>query len=71
MRLLATHQPRGAEIALCDVELCPGVKLFGVKLMRAADGSHRAYAKNVTFSPAVIEDIANQFKGRLPDARYN
>jgi hypothetical protein len=65
------HPPRGVEMALCDVEILDGVKVFGVRLMRAPDGSHRAFAKNATFSPAAIEEIAKQAKGRLPDDRYH
>jgi hypothetical protein len=71
MQILATHPPRGAEVAVVDVDLGDGVRLFGVRLMRVPDGSHRAYAKNVTFSPAAIEEIAKLARGRLPDARHH
>jgi hypothetical protein len=71
MRIFATHPPRGAEVALVDVDVGGGIKLFGVRLMRAPDGSHRAFAKNATFSPAAIEEIARQARGRLPDVQYH
>lgn len=71
MQIIATHPPRGADVALVDVDIGGGVRLFGVRLMRAPDGSHRAYAKNATFSRAAIEEIAKLAKGRLPDGQHH
>lgn len=59
MRLLEKHQPLGADVALADVEVCEGIKLFGVRIVRATDGSHRAYARGAAFSPAVVKSISS------------
>ncbi|MCK1322756.1 hypothetical protein IVA94_18015 [Bradyrhizobium sp. 156] len=60
MKLLERHHPLGADIALADVvEVCEGVKLFGVRIVRAADGTHRAYARGAAFSPAMVKSISS------------
>jgi hypothetical protein len=58
MRLLEKHRPLGADVALADVEVCPGVRLFGVRITHAADGSHRAYARGATFSQDMVKSIS-------------
>ena len=58
MKLLARHQPLGGDVALADVQICPGVKLFGVRIVRAADGSHRAYARGAALSQDMVKSIS-------------
>ncbi len=71
MKIIARHAPRGGDLALADVEVCDGVTLFGVRVLRAHDGSHRAYARGAALAPHVIDEIANQIKGRLPHAQHS
>jgi hypothetical protein len=59
VQILAVHPPLGADAALADVEVCDGVKLFGVRIVRAADGSHRAYARGAALSPAMVKSISS------------
>jgi hypothetical protein len=57
VQILATHRPRGADLALADVEVAPGVRLFGVRLLRAPDGTMKAYARGATLSPHIVNEI--------------
>jgi hypothetical protein len=59
MQLLKRLSPLGDDVALADVEICSGVKLFGVRIVRATDGSHRAYARGAAFTPEVVKSISN------------
>lgn len=58
MKVIEKHRPLGTDAALADVEVCPGVRLFGIRIVRAADGSHRAYARGATFSQDVVKSIS-------------
>jgi hypothetical protein len=58
MKLIQKHRPQGADVALADVEVCDGVRLFGVRIVCAADGTHRAYARGATFSRDVVKSIS-------------
>lgn len=58
MRIIEKYRPRGGDVALADVEVCPGVRLFGIRIVRATDGSHRAYARGATFSEDAVKSIS-------------
>lgn len=58
MKLLEKHRPRGDDVALADVEVCDGVKLYGVRIVSATDGSYRAYARGASLSPAMVKSIS-------------
>jgi hypothetical protein len=58
MQLLKRLSPLGDDVALADVEICPGVKLFGVRVIRATDGGYRAYARGAAFTPDVVKSIS-------------
>jgi hypothetical protein len=58
MKLLERRQPLGGDVALADVEVCEGVRLYGVRIVRAADGSHRAYARGAALSPPMVKSIS-------------
>jgi hypothetical protein len=58
MQLLKRLSPLGDDVALADVEICAGVKLFGVRIVRATDGSHRAYARGAAFTPDIVKSIS-------------
>lgn len=51
-------------MAHVDLELVDGVKMFGVRVSRAEDGTYRAFGQNsdrgrtCAFSPAVVAEIA-------------
>jgi hypothetical protein len=72
VRVLAWHQPRGDDVALADVEVCDGVKLFGIRVTRATDGSHRAYARGAALSPGVVKSISTLIlKGDCQREQFN
>jgi hypothetical protein len=58
MQLLKRLAPLGDDVALADVEICTGVKLFGVRVVRAHDGSYRAYARGAAFTPDVVKSVS-------------
>ena len=51
MRILATHPPRGAEAALADADIRDGIKLFGIRLMRAGRDAQDWLSLRATFKP--------------------
>ena len=72
MKIVARHTPRGADLALADVEVCTGVTLFGVRVLRAPDGSHRAYARGAALAPAIVQSVsALILKGDCLNARHD
>jgi hypothetical protein len=58
MKILAMREPLGDDIALADVEIMPGVKMFGVRIARAHDGSYRAFARGAAFSRDAVKSIS-------------
>lgn len=72
MRLLEKHTPLGADVALADVEVCHGIRLFGIRVVRAADGSHRVYGRGATFSQDVVKSISTLIlKGDCQQHEHN
>ncbi|WP_136625969.1 hypothetical protein [Bradyrhizobium macuxiense] len=67
MKIIATHAPLGADLALADVEIMPGVKMFGVRITRAHDGSYRAFARGAAFDREMVKTIATMILG---ECRY-
>jgi hypothetical protein len=53
----------GGTIAYADVEVCPGVKIFDVRIVRSNDGSMRAYARNTAFDHAAVAEISKSVIG--------
>jgi hypothetical protein len=55
--------PGSATLAHVDIELVDGVKMYGIRVSRADDGTYRAFGQNsdrgrtCAFSPAVVADI--------------
>ncbi|KQW22934.1 hypothetical protein ASC80_06290 [Afipia sp. Root123D2] len=66
MKVLKTRPAvRGSgTIAYADVEVCHGIKMFGLRIERRPDQSFRVYAPNAmggrtsAFSPAAVDEIA-------------
>jgi hypothetical protein len=56
--------PGGSTIAHVDVEIIDGVKLYGLRVSRADDGTYRAFGQNsergrtCAFSQAIVAQIA-------------
>jgi hypothetical protein len=57
--------PGGSTIAHADIEIIDGVKLYGLRVSRADDGTYRAYAQNsergrtCAFSRDIVAQIAH------------
>jgi hypothetical protein len=66
MRILSIRPapPGSATLAHVDVEIVDGVKLFGLRVSRAEDGSYRVFGQNsargrtCTFAPEFVAQIA-------------
>jgi hypothetical protein len=53
----------GGQIGFAEIEAAPGVRLFDVKIVRARDGTIRAYARNTAFDRAAIAEISRSLNG--------
>jgi hypothetical protein len=65
MRILS-YRPAasgGGTIGFAEVEAGPGVRLFDVKIVRAHDGSLRAYARNAAFDRTAIAELSKSLDG--------
>ncbi|MET4721137.1 hypothetical protein ABIF63_005243 [Bradyrhizobium japonicum] len=66
MKILAVRPapPGSSTIAHADVEIIDGVKLYGLRVSRADDGTYRAFGQNsdrgrtCAFSQAIVAQIA-------------
>ncbi|MGR4930257.1 hypothetical protein ACIPUD_26150 [Bradyrhizobium sp. CAR08] len=66
MQILTVHPapPGGSTIAHADVEIIDGVKLYGLRISRAEDGTYRAFGQNsqrgrtCSFSREIVAKIA-------------
>lgn len=63
MRIVATHARLGADLARADVEVLPGLALFGVRILRANDGDYRAFAQGASFNRDMVKSIATLIMG--------
>jgi hypothetical protein len=69
MRILS-YRPApsgGGTIGFVEIEAAPGVRLFDVKIVRAHDGTIRAYARNTAFDRAAIAEISKSLGGECLD----
>jgi hypothetical protein len=64
MRIL-NYRPAPSGGGYADIEAAPGIKLYDVKIMRANDGSIRAYARNTAFDRATIAAIQKSIDGGI------
>lgn len=53
----------GGTIGFAEIEAAPGVRLFDVKIVRAHDGTIRAYARNTAFDRSAIAEISKSLNG--------
>ncbi|MCK1279475.1 hypothetical protein [Bradyrhizobium sp. 61] len=66
MKILKTRPaPRGSgTIAFADVEVCFGIKMFGLRVEQRPDQTFRVYSPNANggrtaaFNPAAVDEIA-------------
>jgi len=73
MKVLTVQPPSGGgrELARADVEVMPGLRMFGLKIVRTNTGSNRVYGRSVSFSPEVANQISNavmSYKERVLNA---
>lgn len=65
MRVLAARPGRAPIIGHVDVETSPGVRLYGLRVSRAVDGSYRVfglsndYGRTCAFDRDAVNAIAN------------
>jgi hypothetical protein len=76
VKILQTYPPSsgGRDIARADIEVAEGIRLFDIKIARAADGSPRAYARSASFSQAAVKQISESVlshMGRVPNANHS
>lgn len=68
MRIIELRRPKpgGGAIAHVDIEIDPGIKLYGLRVSRAADGSFRVFGlsnehgRTCAFGRDAVDVIANQ-----------
>lgn len=53
-----TPNGAGNVIAMIDAEVCPGIRMFGMRLLRMPDGSHRVYGTQAALDREVVTAIA-------------
>jgi hypothetical protein len=53
-----TPHGEGNTIAMLDAEVAPGIRMFGMRLLRMPDGSHRVYGTQAALDREVVAAIA-------------
>ncbi|WLB58821.1 hypothetical protein [Bradyrhizobium japonicum] len=73
MKILSSRPapPGSTTLAHVDVEILDGVKMYGIRVSRAEDGTYRAYAQNsergrtCAFSREIVAQIAEATLSQL------